>query len=42
MQAKAGKEKEFESALQKLGGKNAADISREAEEIRVNFLLNIN
>lgn len=31
--AKAGKEEEFESALQKLRAKNA-DISREAEEIR--------
>lgn len=34
MQAKVGKEKEFESALQKLRGKDF-DISQEAAEIQV-------
>ena len=34
MQAKIGREKEFESALQDLRGKDA-DISKDAAEIRV-------
>ena len=40
MQAKIGREKDSESALQRLRGKNA-DISAESAEIRVRFLLYI-
>lgn len=36
LQAKIGKEKEFETALQRLRGRNA-DISQEVADIRVNF-----
>jgi SP family sugar porter-like MFS transporter len=36
LQAKIGKEAEFEAALQRLRGKNA-DISQEAADIRVIF-----
>ena len=34
--AKIGKEKEFETSLQRLRGRNA-DISQEAADIRVNY-----
>lgn len=37
MQAKTGKQKEFEASLQKLRGKDA-DISGEAAEIKVHIL----
>lgn len=37
IQAKTGKEKEFEAALQKLRGKDA-DITHEAAEIQVLYL----
>ena len=38
LQAKIGKEREFEAALQRLRGENA-DISQEAYDIKVTYLV---